>query len=135
MSIEKVARKVLDQKLVNNDKNILELVLNFIRCEDCKQLEMECFCLRCDGVCFEKIKYGCKCNEHCDHCKQRSDVDVHSLCENCPKTYKLCKTCHIHLEENKPQCNCQDTCYGDYGDSDCECDECMYNRMKANQIW
>ena len=96
LSVENSIRKTLDKRMINNDKNIINNILNFVRCKDCGFIEdISCCCLRCDGPCFEKIKNGCQCYKYCNYCNKVKD-DIPGMgfdCDVCGKSKRLCIDC------------------------------------------
>lgn len=147
MSIERESKLVLNRLMRDNEKSLINEILNFIRCKHCKNLEEECCCPRCAGICENKVFEGCDCDEYCDGCEKKCDeLASINICDNdCSHLYNLCEGCAENNDVIKNlgvnECEscgylycieCDSYCYNcniDYADYS------EYNRLKEGQIW
>ena len=94
--------EILDKILINNDNNLINIILNYIRCEECDKLEDECKCKKCLD-CLKLIKC-CKCVKCCK-CEHRISRNIDRYVRKLAKkglTFRwrdiVCKYC-IYWEE------------------------------------
>ena len=78
--------KYLDKKLKKNDKNLANVIMKFLECQFCNNLEEDCpnhYCRDCKVVIYE-----CEC-VICKNCNKYNMV--YDQCTNCMK--EICKNC------------------------------------------
>lgn len=66
--MEILLKKYLSIKLKNNELSLIQDILQYIRCEDCNEIENECICSYCE-CCIKKIvREENKYKERCKDC-------------------------------------------------------------------
>ena len=82
-------KKYLDKKLHNNDKHIVDIIIQYLECEFCPNIADQCpdhYCQRCKCAIYECDCVICKrCNKYnmvYDQCR----LCMKEICINCTKT-------------------------------------------------
>jgi len=152
MSI-KTIEKVLSNSLLNNEINLINKILKYIKCDNCqryriktKDIYNKChceYCSECNKIIIQvnlKKKFICDC-ERCDECEELKllkceceycyEANGEYYCKSCQCEYCFelmdeceCSHCQYCDKKRKENCECKFCEYCSKREENCECQRC-----------